>query len=157
MSSRSSATLLGLPYPVPSSPGVSAQMRGNRHTDTKPEKLIRSALHGLGYRFRKEFAITEQEVRVRADIAFPRQRIAVFIDGCFWHRCPDHGNSPRANREYWQRKLDRNVTRDERVSLALTTGGWLVLRIWEHTPVLDAVSQVTAALTECGQSHRPIR
>ena len=137
--------LLGVPYPVPSSVAVSAAMRGNRRSDTKPERAIRSLLHGRGYRFRKDFVIDAENLRVRADIAFTRQRIAVFVDGCFWHRCADHGNRPRANAEYWSRKLDGNVARDRRVNEALRAEGWTVIRIWEHEApdeAADAVAQL---------------
>src|SRR5690349_21474676 len=94
-------TLLGVPYPHPSSAAVRAQMRGNRRVDTKPESAVRSQLHKHGYRFRKDHLLIAGDARARADIVFPRQRVAVFVDGCFWHRCPEHGNAPRANREYW--------------------------------------------------------
>jgi DNA mismatch endonuclease, patch repair protein len=143
MATRTPSKLLGVPYPEPTSPAVTAQMRGNKRADTKPEIAVRSALHRRGYRFRKDCPIRAGAVLVRPDIVFTRQRIAVFIDGCFWHRCPDHGNQPRTNTEYWRRKLDRNVERDIRVVSGLTAAGWKCLRIWEHTPVDEAVALVT--------------
>ena len=109
-------------------------MRGNRRKDTKPEVEIRSLLHAAGHRFRKDYPIQAGEITVRPDIVFTRQQLAVFIDGCFWHRCPEHGNQPRVNRPYWDEKLRRNVARDKRVNAALDLAGWRVVRIWEHEP-----------------------
>ena len=83
---------------------------------------------------------------MRPDIVFTRQRVAVFIDGCFWHRCPEHGNSPRANTAYWEAKLERNVARDERVDRALQAAGWTVLRLWEHLKPEEAIGRIVAAL-----------
>jgi DNA mismatch endonuclease (patch repair protein) len=119
-------------------------MRGNKRKDTKPEVAVRSALHKLGYRFRKDYLVETEHGRVRVDIAFPRQRLAVQIDGCFWHRCPEHGNTPRANSEYWRRKLERNVARDRRNDEELSRAGWRVTRIWEHASVCVAVAQIGA-------------
>lgn len=121
-------------------------MRGNRRVDTKPELAIRSALHRLGYRFRKDYRIVDDDVRVAADIVFTQARVAIFIDGCFWHRCPHHGNSPRANGEYWRRKLDRNVARDRHVEAVLAINGWRVVRIWEHETVEAALGRIQDAL-----------
>jgi DNA mismatch endonuclease, patch repair protein len=108
-------------------------MRGNRGRDTKPEHAVRSLLHRQGMRFRKDSVLrTGDGIRVRADIVFGRHRIAVFIDGCFWHGCPQHGRHPRVNRSYWDAKLARNVARDERNVRLLRGDGWTVLRFWEH-------------------------
>lgn len=84
--------------------------------------------------------------RPRPDIAFTRSRVAVFVDGCFWHCCPDHGRPPKTNRSYWGPKLARNVERDRRDTLALEGAGWRVVRLWEHVPVVEGVSVVEAAL-----------
>jgi DNA mismatch endonuclease (patch repair protein) len=121
-------------------------MRGNARRDTKPEVALRSALHRLGYRFRKDFTIRAGDLKVRADIAFTRRRVAVFVDGCFWHCCPEHGNSPERNTDYWSKKLARNVARDERVTTSLSEDGWQVLRIWEHVHPMHASASVIAAL-----------
>src|SRR6266571_3104573 len=101
-----------LPYPYATSPAVSAVMRANRKTGSKPEVEVRRALHRLGYRFRKNLLIHLAGVAPRPDIVFTRRRLAVFIDGCFWHACPEHGTVPRVNTDYWLPKLRRNVTRD---------------------------------------------
>ena len=136
-------------YPLPSSDAVTRVMRGNRRSDTELEVRVRSELHRRGLRFRKQLLIAAGDVQVRADVVFPRQRLAVFLDGCFWHRCPEHGNSPRANSDYWSAKLDRNMERDQRVLDALVAGGWHVLRIWEHVPANFAADQVQTALAGC--------
>ena len=141
-------------YPVPSSEAVSRVMRGNRQSDTTLEVRVRSELHRRGLRFRKQLLITAGDVRVRADVAFPRQGLAVFLDGCFWHRCPEHGNAPRANSGYWSTKLDHNVERDRKVVAALDAMGWTVLRIWEHVPASVVADQVQTTLAECEASAR---
>lgn len=119
------------PVPHPSSDGARAVMVGNRGADTKPERALRSALHARGLRFFKNRR-PEPKIACRADIVFPSARLAVFVDGCFWHRCPLHGVSPRANSDYWRAKLDRNVARDRRNDRALQAAGWKVIRVWEH-------------------------
>ena len=100
---------------------------------------MRSALHRQGLRFRVDFPIRTVGRLVRPDVVFTRARLAVFVDGCFWHCCPTHGNVPQANTAYWQPKLARNVARDLEVNTALSLEDWLVLRIWEHEDI-DAVA-----------------
>ena len=136
----------GNAYPLPLTPGRSANMKGNRRTDTKPELALRSALHALGYRYRKDFRIDLPQRRVRPDIAFTRRKVAVFVDGCFWHACPEHGSKPKNNEWYWSPKLARNVERDRAADDALTEAGWTVVRLWEHVPVAEAVTAVIAAV-----------
>lgn len=126
--------------------GPSAQARGNRRSDTRPETAIRSLLHRRGRRFRKDPSIRLGDVRVRPDIAFPGRRVAVFVDGCFWHGCPEHGRVPRSNADYWSAKLGRNVARDNVVNQHLVAAGWTVVRIWEHEAVANAAERVIAAL-----------
>lgn len=137
-----------LPYPHPTSAEVSKRMRANPRRDTKPEIALRSVLHRRGLRFRKDLPIRLPERTVRPDIVFPRQRLAVFVDGCFWHRCPIHGTSPKANSEYWGPKLERNVERDRTVNQQLHDAGWTVLRAWEHEPAEAAATRVLEALTK---------
>jgi len=133
-------------YPRPLNQGRSNNMRANRRSDTKPEAAIRSALHRLGYRFRKDYRVDLPELRARPDIVFTRQRLAVFIDGCFWHCCPEHGRQPAVNGWYWSPKLRRNVERDRQVTQALRDHGWTVIRVWEHEPVRSAVDRIAAVL-----------
>ena len=137
-----------LPYPRPTSAAVTAVMRANRKADTKPEIRLRSALHRRGLRFRLGVPIAAGSVRVVPDIVFRRARLAVFIDGCWWHRCPEHGVMPGSNTAYWLPKLDRNVERDRRVDAALSADGWVVVRVWEHdvSAAVDAVATGVLAL-----------
>jgi DNA mismatch endonuclease (patch repair protein) len=122
-------------------------MRAIRRVNTKPELALRSALHRRGYRFRKDLRLDlTGGARVRPDIAFTARRVAVFVDGCFWHACPDHGGSPSVNQSYWGPKLRRNVERDRAADVALAAEGWQVVRVWEHVPLADAVAEVVAAL-----------
>jgi len=134
-------------YPHPSSAGRSANMRANRRTDTKPELALRRALHRLGYRFRKDYRLDlDGGRRVRPDIAFTARRVAVFVDGCFWHACPQHGSKPRANDWYWTPKLARNVERDRVADETLAAAGWQVVRIWEHESLEHALAAVIAVV-----------
>lgn len=122
-------------------------MRANRRADTKPEVALRSALHRLGYRYRKDFRLDLPEgVRVRPDIVFTARKVAVFVDGCFWHVCPEHGREPTSNEWYWTPKLRRNVERDQAANEALVRAGWRVVRVWEHLPIGEAVDVVTAMI-----------
>lgn len=120
-------------------------MRGNVGTDTKPEAALRSELHRRGRRFRKNTRPVET-VNCRADIVFAASKVAVFVDGCFWHRCPEHGVSPRTNTEYWTAKLERNVARDRRNDAELARAGWTVVRIWEHDSPRAAADRIEAVL-----------
>ena len=123
-------------------------MRANRRTDTKPELALRCALHRLGYRYRKDYRLDlDSGRRVRPDIAFTARKVAVFVDGCFWHACPEHGSKPRANEWYWGPKLVKNVERDRINDAALILAGWSVIRLWEHVPLEEAVRTVVTALT----------
>ena len=122
-------------------------MRAIRRRDTKPELALRRALHGQGYRYRKDYRLDlDSGARVRPDIAFTARRLAVFVDGCFWHCCPEHGNQPAANTWYWEPKLRRNVERDRVADTALGHSGWTVIRLWEHESLDEAVAAVVGAL-----------
>ena len=122
-------------------------MRANRRTDTKPELALRHALHQLGYRYRKDYRLDlDGGRRVRPDIAFTARKVAVFVDGCFWHACPEHGSKPRDNEWYWGPKLLRNVERDRANDTALILAGWSVVRLWEHVPLDEAIATVVTAL-----------
>lgn len=140
---------VSLPYPEPTSAAVTAQMRGNRRVDTNPERLVRSSLHRHGLRFRKNQVLAVDDIRVTADIVFRSERVAVFIDGCFWHGCPEHGRAPKTNPTYWTAKLARNVERDARNTALLRAAGWTVLRHWEHEQpdeVADSITDVVLGL-----------
>ena len=133
-------------YPLASSAGRAANMRAIRRTDTKPELALRRALHQLGYRYRKDYRLDlDSGRRVRPDIVFTARKLAVFVDGCFWHACPEHGSKPKANEWYWTPKLVRNVERDRINNAALQLAGWTVVRLWEHVPLDEAITTVVAA------------
>jgi DNA mismatch endonuclease (patch repair protein) len=117
-------------------------MRANKGRDTGPEVALRSALQRKGMRFRKRVRVELPDRSVRPDVVFTRQRVAVFVDGCFWHRCPEHGSDPRANSDYWEPKLARNVERDKAVDRALSHAGWKVVRIWEHEDPAQAAEMI---------------
>jgi DNA mismatch endonuclease (patch repair protein) len=121
-------------------------MQANRRRDTKPELQLRSTLHRRGLRYRCDVRLDLPGIRVRPDIVFRRQRVTVFVDGCFWHGCPEHGSAPRANGDYWRAKLEGNRRRDARTDAALVAAGWTVVRIWEHEDVDDAADRIVAAL-----------
>ncbi|MEV6927413.1 very short patch repair endonuclease [Dactylosporangium sp. NPDC051485] len=143
---RSRAHAAGL-YPAPLNEGRSRNMQANRRANTKPEVVLRSALHRLGYRYRKDLLLRLPDGnRVRPDIVFTAHKLAVFVDGCFWHACPVHGRAPSTNEWYWSPKLARNVDRDRRVNGSLTGAGWRVVRIWEHESLENALMMVASAL-----------
>jgi DNA mismatch endonuclease, patch repair protein len=138
------------PYPHPTSAAVTAVMKGNRRVNTKPETAVRSLLHRMGIRFRKDHPIQAGDVRVRPDIVFTRHRVAVFVDGCYWHSCPEHGRSPKSNTFYWGPKLERNRQRDLEVDRALKAHGWQVLRFWEH----EDPEEVASFIEQCLSTQR---
>jgi len=130
-----------VPELIKPSPAKSQQMRNVRNRDTTPEMAIRRELHRRGLRYRVHMPITGI-TKTRPDIVFTRVKVAVFIDGCFWHCCPDHGTYPRTNAEWWRRKLNQNVTRDRFTEQTLCKVGWRVIRIWEHENVLAASDRI---------------
>jgi DNA mismatch endonuclease (patch repair protein) len=113
--------------------------------DTKPELALRSELHRRGFRFRVDRAPVSG-LRSRADIVFGPARVAVYVDGCFWHSCPEHGTRPKANADWWERKLDRNQERDRETDRVLGEHGWKVVRIWEHEDPIEAADLVEKAV-----------
>lgn len=135
-------------YPRPKNEHVSTRMRGNRKFDSRAEIRIRAALHADGMRFRKHFPIRLGSKTVRPDAVFTRKRVAVFIDGCFWHCCPEHGTGPSFNSDYWRTKLARNVARDRAIDAALQREGWISVRIWEHEAADVAAHRVAGVLGE---------
>jgi DNA mismatch endonuclease (patch repair protein) len=123
-------------------------MAAIRRRDTRDEKRLRSSLHAEGLRFRVDHPLQLEHGRpVRPDIVFTRPRVAVFVDGCYWHGCPAHGRREGGvNHHYWGPKIARNVERDRGHDAALTAEGWTVVRIWEHEPIESAVASVKQAL-----------
>ena len=120
-------------------------MQANRSKDTQPELRLRRELHALGLRYRVNTRPI-RAVRRTADVVFTRRKVAVFVDGCFWHGCPEHYRAPGANGTYWSGKLQRNIARDEHVNAVLAEAGWEVVRVWEHEPPTTAAVRIAAVV-----------
>lgn len=128
-----------------SSEGNRRSMQANKGRDTKPELAVRRALHARGHRYRVDVR-PERSLNRRADIVFTRAQVAVFIDGCYWHGCPDHYTAPATNRSFWADKVQANRARDTETTQALQTAGWHVIRAWEHEPADSVAEKVDAAV-----------
>lgn len=120
-------------------------MQSNRPRDTKPELAVRRAVHARGLRYRVSTRPLKG-VRRTADMVFTRAKVAVFVDGCFWHGCPDHHTIAATNAEYWAEKVIRNRERDAEIDSLLGEAGWIVIRIWEHEDARDAAERVVAVV-----------
>jgi len=129
--------------PTPSSPAVSARMSRQSSRDTGPERALRRALFAAGLRYRVHHLVSLRPRR-HADIAFTRAKVAVFVDGCYWHGCPAHGTSPKANSEWWKAKIERNRLRDRDTDERLMAEGWLAARVWEHENPIEAAAKIAA-------------
>ncbi|WP_435246022.1 very short patch repair endonuclease [Streptomyces sp. NRRL F-5630] len=138
--------------PLPSSVDVSRRMSRQRSRDTDPERAVRRLVHAAGFRYRLQVRVPGLARRTM-DFGFPRERLAVFMDGCFWHGCPEHATSPRSNAAWWREKLDRNMARDAETTAHLHAQGWTVLRFWEHEAPEHAASVVIAALRRRRGEH----
>ena len=135
--------------PPPGPSDRSSNLKAIRRKDTRPELQVRSALHRQGLRFRVDFPLRVDGYPrlIRPDVVFTRARLAVFIDGCWWHGCPAHGaRKTLRNAYYWRPKIALNQERDARQSDALTHAGWVVLRIWEHEDSAAAARTIAALL-----------
>ena len=119
--------------------------------DTTPEMAVRRLLHASGYRYRLHTRVPGMPRRT-IDIAFGNLKIAVFLDGCFWHGCPQHATRPKSNADWWRTKLDRNMARDLETTRQLTDTGWTVLRFWEHEDPAVITDQVAGAVTRARES-----
>jgi DNA mismatch endonuclease (patch repair protein) len=106
-------------------------MQRSVRRDTEPELALRSRLHELGLRYRVDVSPLPS-LRRRADVVFPRARVAVYVDGCFWHGCPVHGTWPKANADWWRSKIEANRRRDDDTDRCLAEAGWVVVRVWAH-------------------------
>lgn len=124
--------------PSPLSEAVSRQMQRMPRSGTGPEIDLRRRLHRLGVRFR----LGKPKLPGRPDIILSRARIACFVDGCFWHACPDHGVLPKNNRDWWELKLAANRERDARKDRELTELGWLPVHVWEHEDMAAAAGRL---------------
>jgi DNA mismatch endonuclease (patch repair protein) len=131
--------------PVPSSVEARNRMLATRQRDTTAEIGIRRALHAAGLRYRVDQTVLPGSKR-RADLVFSSARVAVFVDGCFWHGCPIHGTQPKANGSWWLDKLEGNYRRDRDTDRRLTEAGWHVIRVWEHETPSEAAARIQLAL-----------
>lgn len=129
--------------PVPLDAATRRRLVSQRRSDTAVEVDLRRLLHRAGLRYFVDRPI-EELPRARPDVAFPRLRIAVFVDGCFWRSCHEHDPAPKNNAEWWRAKLAANVDRDRRITATITERGWLVLRFWEHEAP-EAMAQLVIA------------
>lgn len=130
--------------PEPASLSVQRRMQATRRRDTRCEIELRSAIHRLGLRYRVDWQVPG--TRRRADVAFPSLKIAVLVDGCFWHACPIHATWPKSNAVWWRRKILANERRDRDTDARLEREGWKVLRFWEHEDPGKAANKVLAVV-----------
>ncbi|WP_411091629.1 very short patch repair endonuclease [Streptomyces sp. 049-1] len=114
--------------------------------DTAPEVAVRRLLHASGMRYRVNVPVPDMPRRT-IDIVFPKTKVAVFLDGCFWHGCPQHATRPKANAEWWRTKLEKNMARDSETTGHLAARGWTVLRFWEHEPTEDVARRINDTVT----------
>lgn len=120
-------------------------MQATGRRDTAPELALRRHLHGIGLRFFVDRAPL-QGTRRRADVVFPRARVAVYVDGCYWHGCPQHASWPRANADWWRLKIEANRARDRRSERQLRRAGWTVIRVWAHVDPSRAGARIASVL-----------
>jgi len=126
---------------APSSPEASRRMQRVRQRNTSAESALRRELHALGLRYRVQVPVLIKPRRV-ADVTFVGPRVAVFVDGCFWHGCPTHATWPKKNAEFWRAKIVANQERDRDTDSRLRAGGWEVVRVWAHEQPRDAASRI---------------
>jgi DNA mismatch endonuclease (patch repair protein) len=138
--------------PAASSVIIRQRMQQQRRRDTKPEVAIRRRLHAAGARYRVD-TCPEPDLRVRGDIVWRGRKLIVFIDGCFWHGCPEHGTWPRANSDWWRAKITANVARDRRNDAVLRDRGWTVLRFWAHEDFDGVTAHILDLLGKPGKPH----
>ncbi|WP_371827604.1 very short patch repair endonuclease [Amycolatopsis sp. WQ 127309] len=127
--------------PIPSSSAVSARLSRQARQNTSPELRVRRELHTSGYRYRVHTPVPGKPRRTM-DICFTKVKLAVFLDGCFWHGCPDHGTQPKSNAEWWRNKVAANRSRDADTNMHLGALGWAVLRFWEHEDPADVAAAI---------------
>lgn len=129
-------------------------MEATARRDTPGELALRCAVFRLGLRYRVDWPLPG--TRRRADLAFMAAKVAVFVDGCFWHGCPIHGTWPKANAAWWRTKIERNVARDIETTARLNAAGWKVLRFWEHDDLRRAAGRVLTAVRRSSEKHRSV-
>lgn len=137
----------GISRPAPSSEAALRRMKAAKPRDTAPEKALRSALHHKGLRFRVDQKPIK-ELNRKADVVFRSMKVAVFVDGCFWHGCPIHGTQAKANAEFWSQKIRQNQTRDTDTTKHLRSEGWKVIRVWEHEDAEKAAEKIYGCIVK---------
>lgn len=137
----------------PSSPSVSARMSRQTGRNTGPEMAVRKLLYAAGLRYRLHVKVPGMPRRT-IDIAFPGSKVAVFLDGCFWHGCPEHATHPKANAEWWRTKLQKNMVRDRETTDHLRADGWTVLRFWEHESP-EAIARTVSRIRDAVRNPPP--
>ncbi len=138
-------------WPTPADDATKRRFQRQARRDTAPELLLRRELWRRGLRYRVDQKVVGR--RRRVDIAFTRAKVAVFVDGCFWHSCPIHSTRPKNNADWWAAKLEANVARDRATDDELIAAGWTVVRVWEHESVITAADRVQATIRQA-MSHR---
>ena len=133
--------------PEPASAAVRRAMMLQGRRDTRPELALRKLLHAAGLRYRVNLKVPGAPRRTM-DVAFPRQKVAIFVDGCFWHGCPEHCVPPKNNAEWWAAKLEANRSRDADTTALLRGQDWRVIRFWEHEEAVDMARRVRSLLVE---------
>jgi DNA mismatch endonuclease, patch repair protein len=131
--------------PIASSFSAKRRMELQRQKNTGPETRIRSVLHKIGLRYRIDYQPLGN-FRRKVDIVFVKHKVAVFVDGCFWHGCPIHGTWPKSNPKFWREKIETNRKRDAQTTHVLIEAGWKVLRVWEHEPTDITIKKILALL-----------
>lgn len=126
---------------LPTTPEMSRRMSTQLSKNTRIELQLRSALHARGLRYRIHRRPL-QAVRRHADIVFSRAKVAVYVDGCFWHGCPQHATWPRRNAAFWRDKIETNIQRDQETDRSLVEAGWIPVRVWEHDAVDEAADRI---------------
>lgn len=143
--------------PEPSSAAARARMVRQGQAHTSPEVALRHELRRRGIGYRVDVTLPLKGVRRRADIAFIARRVAVFVDGCYWHVCPQHATWPKASAEWWRAKLEANVRRDRDTDARLADAGWTVVRVWEHESPAEAADRIADAIGRTGAAPRAPR
>lgn len=137
---------------ISSSSDASRRMAKVRQKGTDAEMALRQELHRIGLRYRIDYDVLRKPRRV-ADVAFPGRKIAVFVDGCFWHGCPEHATWPKQNAEFWRQKIEANRRRDADTNERLRRLGWTVLRFWSHESPAEAAQTVAHVVANTGMKH----
>ncbi|WYW16260.1 very short patch repair endonuclease [Amycolatopsis coloradensis] len=137
---------------LPSTDDTRARMSKQRSRDTSAEMSLRRELHRIGLRYRIHQRPL-RGIRREADVVFGPAKVAVFVDGCFWHGCPDHATWPKRNRDFWRTKIEKNRSRDLETDRLLSEAGWLSVRVWEHEDAADAAGRIHEVIA----TRRPVR